>query len=63
MRFLPAFCFSSSLRLRVASPPPAFAGAGFALRRHVLAPGAHRLSRDDLAADGGLDGDDEEVAA
>src|SRR5690606_18383850 len=35
--------------------------AAVALRGHVLAQGAYRFAGDDLAADGRLDGDDEQV--
>jgi hypothetical protein len=52
--FLPSFCFSSSLRLRVI--------AAIALGGHVLAQGANGFARDDhLAADGRLDRDLEHV--
>ena len=48
IRFLPSFCFSSSLRLRRDV-------AAVALGGHVLAHGLDRLAGDDPRADGGLD--------
>ena len=54
MRFLPSFCFSSSLRLRRDV-------AAVAFREHVLAQRLHRLARDDAAADRRLDRDVEHL--
>ncbi len=50
MRFLPAFCFSSSFRL-----PRDIAAV--ALRKHVLSERLHILSRNNLSADRGLNRD------
>ena len=56
MRFLPSFCFSSSLRLRDDVAAVAFG-------EDVLALRADRLARDDAGADRSLDGHLEQLAA
>ena len=55
MRFLPSFCFSSSLRLRRQV-------AAVALGQHVLAQRLHGGARDDVRADGRLHGHFEHLA-
>ena len=52
--FLPAFCLSSSLRLRGGVAAVAFGG-------YVFAQGRDGFAGDDPATDGGLNGDFEQV--
>ena len=47
IRALPFFCFSSSFFLREISPPPASAGAGYALGGDVLAQRGNGLAGDE----------------